>query len=127
MHCYGRLESPQRAQRILWSLEYEDRPPINFIHIYDNHFVVLLPNNEDVTPNKKYIYYGYFMSNEDNVVSLNREIRPLNKIPASSTTDSDNPDLSVLLLVKNTHNIKKWELKPSNKLIYPVLLNGLSS
>jgi hypothetical protein len=67
------------------------------------------------------------MSNEDNVVSLNREIRPLNKIPASSTTNSDNPDLSVLLLVKNTHNIKKWELKPSNKLIYPVLLNGLSS
>ena len=103
MHCYGRLESPQRAQRILWSLEYENRPPINFIHIYDNHFVVLLPNNEDVTPNKKYIYYGYFMSNEDNVVFLNREIRPLNKIPASSTTDSDNPDLSVLLLVKNTH------------------------
>ncbi len=47
------------------------------------------------------------MSNEDNVVSLNREIRPLNKIPASSTTNSDNPDLSVLLLVKNTHNIKK--------------------
>ncbi len=103
MHCYGRLDSPQRAQRILWSLEYENRPPINFIHIYDNHFVVLLPNNEDVTPNKKYIYYGYFMSNEDNVVFLNREIRPLNKIPASSTTDSGNPDLSVLLLVKNTH------------------------
>jgi hypothetical protein len=45
------------------------------------------------------------MSNEDNVVSLNREIRPLNKIAASSTTGSDNPDLnlSVLLLVKNTH------------------------
>jgi hypothetical protein len=52
-----------------------------------------LPNNEDVTPNKKYIYYGYFMSNEDNVVFLNLEIRPLNKIPASSTTDSGNPDL----------------------------------
>jgi hypothetical protein len=99
------LESPQRAQRILWSLEYEVRAPINFIHIYNNDFVVLLPNNECVTANKKYIYYGYFMSNEDNVVSLNREIRPLNKIAASSTTGSDNPDLnlSVLLLVKNTH------------------------
>jgi hypothetical protein len=75
LHCYGRLESPPRAQRILWSLEYEDRPPINFTHVDNNHFIGLLPNDEDVTPNEKYTYYGYFMSDEDNVVFLNREIR----------------------------------------------------
>jgi hypothetical protein len=33
----------------------------SIIHIDDNHFVGLLPNDEDVTQNKKYTYYGYFM------------------------------------------------------------------
>jgi hypothetical protein len=45
-----KIEITQRAQRILWSFEYKDRPPINFIHIDNNHFVGLSPNNEEVTP-----------------------------------------------------------------------------
>ncbi len=46
-----------------------------------------------MTPNKKYTYFGYFMSSEDYAMFLNREIRPRNQMPASSSTDSDNPDL----------------------------------
>jgi hypothetical protein len=33
------------------------------------------------------------MSDEDNVVFLNRGIRPSSQMPDSSTTDYDNPDL----------------------------------
>jgi hypothetical protein len=39
IHCYGVLDG--HAQRSLWSSVFVDRPPINFIHVCDNHCVAL--------------------------------------------------------------------------------------
>jgi hypothetical protein len=84
IHCYGRLESPIRAQRTLWKYEFENQPPINFMHVCDNHFVALLPKDHDTTRNERYTYLCYFMHDEDNIAFLERQVVPQNELRSNN-------------------------------------------
>jgi hypothetical protein len=84
IHCYGSLINPKRAQRILWKYEFENRPPIHFIHVCNNHFVALLPKTPVVTRDERYTYFCYFMHDEDNITFLGRQITPTNELPSNN-------------------------------------------
>jgi hypothetical protein len=64
IHCYGVLVG--RAQRTLWKYEFASQPPINFIHVCDDHYVALLPETENTKNEETYTYFCGFMSDEDN-------------------------------------------------------------
>jgi len=84
IHCYGSLINPMRAQRILWKYEFENRPPIHFIHVCNNHFVALLPKTQAATHRERYTYFCYFMHDEDNITFLRREITPPNELSSNN-------------------------------------------
>jgi hypothetical protein len=71
IHCYVVL--PGRAQRTLWSSQFADRPPLNFIYVCHNHYVALLPKEEFTTNDERYTYFTEFMSELENQEFRNRE------------------------------------------------------
>ncbi len=70
IYCYGIFV--RSAQRSLWSSEFADRPPYDFIDICNNHCVALLPISENAKNNERYAYFCCFMSDEKNSVSTTR-------------------------------------------------------
>jgi hypothetical protein len=80
IHCYGVLVGS--AQRSLWSSEFTDRPPINFMHVYNNHYVALLPISENAINNETYTYFCRFISDEEKIAFQQREPHhiPVNEI-----------------------------------------------
>jgi len=70
------------AKRSLWSSEFTDCLPINFIHVCNNHYVALLPISENAINNETYTYFCRFMSDEENIAFQQREPQhiPVNEI-----------------------------------------------
>jgi hypothetical protein len=60
INCYGAMDR-ERGQRILWSSQFVDRPPMNFIHVDRNHYIALLPYYDDTMLNQRYSYHCRFL------------------------------------------------------------------
>ncbi len=73
----------ERGQRILWSSEFVNHPPITFIHGCRNHYIGLLPYSEEKMLEERYTHYSRFMSDVEYRAFRNREPQdiPANEVP----------------------------------------------
>jgi hypothetical protein len=56
LNYYG-VTDRERAQIILWSSQFVNRQPLNFINADGNHYIVLLPFYDDTMLNQRYTYH----------------------------------------------------------------------
>ncbi len=76
--------------RVLWSSQFVNRPPINFIHVDGNHYVALLPYYDDTMLNQRYSYQGRLMSDVEHQAF---RTRLLHQIPPNEVVDEDQGDI----------------------------------
>jgi hypothetical protein len=89
INCYGTMDR-ERAQRILWSSQFVNRPPINFIHVDGNHYIALLPYYDDTLLNQRYSYQGRFMCDVEHQAF---RTRLPHQIPPNEVVDEDQGDI----------------------------------
>jgi hypothetical protein len=89
INCYGVMDR-ERGQRILWSSQYVNRPPISFIHVDGNHYVALLPYYNDTMLNQRYTYHSRFMSDVEHQAF---RTRLPHQIPLNEVVDEDQGDI----------------------------------
>jgi hypothetical protein len=89
INCYG-VTDRERGQKVLWSSQFINRPPINFIHVDGNHYVALLPYYDETMLNQRYSYQGRFMSDIEHQAF---RTRLSHQIPPNEVVDEDQGDM----------------------------------